>query len=122
MGVRFGKALLHGCRRGFAQQAEDHDAQTAKDKARDDFIQAQPTELFPDNHRQRANHHPGQRPVTRHPRPHHREQYDRTKRGTEACPGVAHQTQHAVVRVCRQRDGDQRHHRTIVRPTHTSSF
>jgi hypothetical protein len=46
MRVRFGKAFLHGGRRCFTQQAEDHNPDAAEDKARNDFIQAQPANCF----------------------------------------------------------------------------
>ncbi len=110
MRVRFSKTLLHGRRWRLAQQAEDHNPDTAEQEARDDFIQSQPAELFPDDNRDRANDHPGQRAVTGHTRPHHREQHYRTKGGAKACPCVADQTQYAVFRVSGQRNCNQRHH------------
>ena len=66
MGVRFGEASLHLGGRRFTQQAEDHNPQATKDKAWDDFIQAQPAELLPDDDRDRADDHPGQRAVPGH--------------------------------------------------------
>ncbi|CDA03137.1 unknown [Klebsiella variicola CAG:634] len=115
MGIRFGEALLHAGRRRFIQQAKDHNPQATEDKARNNFIQAQPAKLLPDDHGQGANHHPGQRAVTGHARPHHREQHHRTKGGAEASPGVAHQSQHAVFRIGRQgnrHQGNHQHHHT----------
>ena len=52
VGIRFGKALLHAGRRRFIQQAKDHNPDAAEDKARNDFIQAQPAKLLPDDHGQ----------------------------------------------------------------------
>ena len=51
----------------------------------------------------------GQRAVTGHAFPQHGQQDHRTEGGTEAGPGIGHQTQHAVFGVSGQGNGDQGH-------------
>lgn len=110
MRVRFCKAFLHRCCRRFAKQAKDYDPQAAENEARDNLIQIQPAILFPDDNRHRANNHSRQRAVTCHTRPHHRKQDNRSKCRAESSLGVAHQPQHTVIGIRRQRNGDQRYH------------
>ena len=45
---------------------ESEDADAAEDEARNDFVQAQPRELFPDDNGHRTDNHPRQRAVTGH--------------------------------------------------------
>ena len=66
MRIRFRKALLHRCRRRFTQQAKHHNTEAAEDEARDDFVQAQSRELFPDDNGNRTDDHPRQRAVAGH--------------------------------------------------------
>ena len=42
------EALADGTGRCLVQQTEHHDGDAGKDEARDDFVQTQPAELFPD--------------------------------------------------------------------------
>ena len=108
MRICFSKAFLHGGRRGFTQQAEHHDPDATEDKAWNDFVQAQPRELFPDDDRHRTDDHPCQRAVAGHTRPHYREQNHRAKRRAEARPGVGDEGEHEAVGVAGEPDGDDR--------------
>ena len=64
--IGLGKAFLDARGRRFTQQTKHYNPVPAEVQARNNFLQTQPAELFPDDNRQRTDDHPRQRTVARH--------------------------------------------------------
>lgn len=97
----------HGCRRLVRVKQADHDdGNEGEYESGDDFIHSPPCALMPDKNRQSTDDNADQSTVAGDAFPQKRKDDDRAEGSTEAAPGVAHQRENQVVRICSNQDCD----------------
>lgn len=88
------------------KQADHDDGNEGEHESGDDFIHSPPCALMPDKNRQSTDDNADQSTVAGDAFPQKRKDDDRAEGSTEAAPGVAHQRENQVVRICSNQDCD----------------